>query len=189
MVNKIIFFDDLTEIYQRGLGYFTGNSEQNCGSIQVAFNDVLGKENEEWYLEFYTLKGTKCMDNDILHFIDAEAIEAQISGSVKGIENVFIMMDAFWYESETIRDKIINVLMKQQDNIYFCIYSTVDMGKVDDVKKQLEQCKYSKNTRAFMLDRADSGVLYKECKNIFQRLKLIVNDKKLWEENTDLAKK
>ena len=63
------------------------------------------------------------------------------------------------------------------------------MGKVDDVKKQLEQCKYSKNTRAFMLDRADSGVLYKECKNIFQRLKLIVNDKKLWEENTDLAKK
>ena len=121
MANKIIFFDDLKDIFQRGIGYFTGDSEKACGSIQVAFNDVLGK-NEEWTLEFYTLKATESSDSGILHFIDTEKIETQISQSVQGIDHVFVIMDAYWNESESIRGEIINALMKQKDNIYFCIY-------------------------------------------------------------------
>ena len=189
MANKIIFFDDLKDIFIRGIGYFSGDSEKSCGSIQVAFNDVFGNENKEWYLEFYTLKATECSDNDILHFIDTALIKTQISNSIKEVDNVFVIMDAYWNESETIRGEIINTLMEHQDKIYFCVYSTVSTDKIDEVKKQLEQYKYSKNTRVFMLDRADSGILYKECKRIFQKLEIIVKDKRLWEENIDLTSK
>ena len=188
MANKIIFFDDLKDIFQRGIGYFTGDSEKAYGSIQVAFNDVLG-EKEEWALEFYTLKATESSDSGILHFIDTEIIETQISQSIQDIDNVFVIMDAYWNESESIRGEIINALMKQQDNIYFCVYSTVSTDKIDEVQKQLERCGYSKNVRTFMLDRADSGILYKECKRIFENLALIINDNKLWGVNKDLTSK
>lgn len=40
-----------------------------------------------------------------------------------------------------------------------------------------------------MLDRADSGILYRECKHIFENLKLIINNKMLWEETNDLTRK
>lgn len=186
MANKIIFFDDLKDIFQRGIGYFTGDSEKACGSIQVAFNDVLGK-NAEWTLEFYTLKANGSSDDGILRFIDSKTIATQIADSIQGIDNVFVIMDAYWNESEAIRGKIINALMKQQDNIYFSVYSTVSTDKIDEVKKQLEQCGYSNNVRLFMLDRADSGILYVECKRIFENLDLIVNDKELWKENNDLT--
>lgn len=189
MANKIIFFDDLKDIFIRGIGYFSGDSEQNCGSVQVAFNDVFGNENKEWKLEFYTLKADECSSDNILHFIDAETVETQILNSIKGIDNVFVIMDAYWNESEAIRGIIINSLMGAQDKIYLCIYSTVSTDKIDEVKNQLEQYKYRKNIRTFMLDRADSGILYKECKRIFQKLELIVRDKKLWEENKDLTSK
>ena len=189
MAKKIIFFDDLKDIFQRGIGYFTGESEKTCGSIQVAFNDVLGNKNGEWALEFYTLKATERSNNGILHYIDTETIAMQISNSIEDIDNVFVIMDAYWNESESIRGKIINALMKHQDNIYFCVYSTVSTDKIDEVKKQLDQCGYSKNTRAFMLDRADSGILYKECKRIFEKLELIITDKELWKENKDLTSK
>ncbi len=188
MANKIIFFDDLIDIFIRGKGYFLEDSEHSCGSIQVAFNDVFGKENTEWVLEFYTLKYCECSGGNTLHFIDSESIETQIFNSINGIDNVFVIMDAYWNESETIRDRIINALMSDQEKIYFCVYSTVSKDKIDEVKKQLEHCKYSKNTRIFMLDRADSGILYHECKNIFQNLELIVHDQKLWKENKDLTK-
>lgn len=189
MANKIIFFDDLKDIFIRGIGYFSGDSEQDFGSIQVAFNDVFGNENKEWNLEFYTLKADECPDDNTLHFIDAETVETQIFNSIKDIDNVFVIMDAYWNESEAIRGRIINALMDAEDRIYFCIYSTVSTDKIDEVKNQIEQCKYRKNTRTFMLDRADSGILYKECKRIFQKLELIVRDKKLWEENKDLTSK
>lgn len=189
MANKIIFFDDIKDIYIRGIGYYTGESEKGLGSIQVAFKDVFGNENKDWQLEFYTLKAFEDSDDDVLHFIEPNTIEIQICESIKDFDNVFVIMDAYWNESETIMEKIIKALMQYQEKVYFCIYSTVSGDKIKVVKKQLEIQKYRKNTRTFMLDRADSGILYKECKHIFQKLELIVFDKKLWEENKDLTSK
>ena len=117
MTNKIIFFDDLKDIFKRGIGYFLGDSEQSCGSIQVAFNDVFGNESEKWDLEFYTLKSDECSSDDFLHFINIETIETQIMNSIKETENVFVIMDAYWNESGIIRDRIIDTLMKNQDKI------------------------------------------------------------------------
>lgn len=187
MLNKIIFFDDLKDIFQRGIGYYKNDSEKNYGSIQVAYNDVLGEENSYWRMEFYTLKSTECTDEGILHFINTNAVKEQIDIAIAGADNIFIIMDAYWNESEAVRNEIISCLLEKQDNVYFCIYSTVSTDKIYEVKEELVRRKYSKNIRIFMLDRADSGVLYKQCKRIFENLISIVNDRTLWEETNDLS--